>query len=95
MNSNDMRETLEKLYNLDVLDVTPAPRGFYAQTYRVTTNEATYFLKMLDAIKFSLLSGNFETSLPAVEHLYSMLILVSEERLRYKISRRHTSIGPG
>jgi hypothetical protein len=57
---------LKEHYNLDAIDILPAPRGFCAETYFIHTASEKYFIKIYNNPKFT---GNVEESLPVLNEL--------------------------
>jgi spectinomycin phosphotransferase len=63
---NNLANILKEYYNLEVIDIKPAPRGFCAETYFIHTSSDKYFIKIYNNPKFT---GNVEESLPVLYEL--------------------------
>ena len=61
-----LKETLYERYGIAAIDITPAKRGFYGETWKVRENDRSYFLKMDD---WPFHQKRFQRSLPVLEYL--------------------------
>jgi hypothetical protein len=57
---------LEREYSLSTLDIKPAKRGYYGETWKVDTTNGSYFIKLDYFIRHQ---SKFENSLPVVDYL--------------------------
>ncbi|MDR3122034.1 MAG: aminoglycoside phosphotransferase family protein [Clostridiales bacterium] len=53
-------------YGMEAVGITPAKRGFYGETWRLDTADASYFLKLVYA---AVHKDVYERSFPVVQHL--------------------------
>lgn len=61
-------DAIEKAYQLQIKQTTAAPRGFVAETFVLTTAEASYFCKLIEKPLFI---PKIKQSLPVLETLYA------------------------
>ena len=63
-----LREFIKQEYDIKIVDIIPAKRGFYGETWRVNTVNTSYFLKLVyPAVHMDI----YKSSFPVIEHLCS------------------------
>ncbi|MCL2771940.1 MAG: hypothetical protein FWD71_01205 [Oscillospiraceae bacterium] len=64
---NNLRDFIQRVYQITPITLKPAKRGYYGETWRLETAENTrYFLKMVYPAAHKLV---YERSFPIIQHL--------------------------
>lgn len=89
---NTLQSFLEDIYGLDIKSITEAKRGFYGETWKVSTDKETYFIKIDYCV---IHQKKYIDSFSIIEHINQSGIDYINKIVKTKSGELYTFFGEG